>query len=81
MDYLRVMVMVITMTIIIIIVIRSSSSSNIISNRINNIIIIIIIVINPIGITGGPLGTCQKKRSKDWTTMATQDRTDQQRRT
>ena len=49
-DYLRVMVMVRTMTIFIIIVIRNSSS-----NMSSNNIIIIIIVINPIGIPEEPL--------------------------
>ena len=52
MDYLRVMVIVLTVGILSIIVIRNSSS-NIISN---NISIITIIVINPIGIPEEPLG-------------------------
>ena len=79
--------MIITiMTIIIIIIVISiirNSSSNINSNS------SIIIVINQIGIPEepyrNPRGSMQYayniNKTQDWTTMTTQDRTDQQRRT
>ena len=78
-------VMIITiMTIIIIIIsIIRNSSSNINSNN------SIIIVINHMGIPEepyrNPRGSMQYayniNKTQDWTTMTTQDRTDQQRRT
>ena len=64
-----------------IIIVVNEHSSN------NNNIIIIIVIINPLGIPDWASGIIEAPwnmpvaRNKDWATMTTHDRTDQQRRT